>query len=99
MTKQLKSDDLIESAHADEGTEIQKLKSLAGVKLSPPEAQEVWPQLLEHKWYLSERLGKDVGLKVAAIDYFENVRRVTKRDEIRDTLPPILPFMRPLSHK
>ena len=26
-----------------------------------------------HKWILSERLGRDVGLRVAALDYFENV--------------------------
>jgi transitional endoplasmic reticulum ATPase len=30
-------------------------------------------KVLVHKWYLSERLGRDVGLKVATIDYFENV--------------------------
>jgi hypothetical protein len=30
--------------------------------------------VLEHKWFVSERLGRDVGLRVAALDYFENVR-------------------------
>jgi hypothetical protein len=30
--------------------------------------------VLEHKWFVSERIGRDVGLRVAAIDYFENVR-------------------------
>lgn len=49
------------------------LKRLAGVRLSASEARAVWPNVLEHKWFLSERLGRDVGLRVAAIDYFENL--------------------------
>ncbi|MBV8828971.1 MAG: DUF4032 domain-containing protein [Acidobacteriaceae bacterium] len=28
----------------------------------------------DHKWYLSEALGRDVGIRVAALDYFENVK-------------------------
>ncbi len=27
-----------------------------------------------HKWFLSERLGRDVGFRVAALDYVTNVR-------------------------
>ena len=50
------------------------LKELAGVRLRPAEARAEWPRVLEHKWLMSERLGRDVGLRVAALDYFENVR-------------------------
>ena len=50
------------------------LKELAGVKLRPAEARAEWPRVLEHKWFFSERMGRDVGLRVAALDYFENVR-------------------------
>src|SRR5437763_7501072 len=50
------------------------LMELARVKLSPAEARAEWPRVLEHKWFVSERLGRDIGLRVAAIDYFENVR-------------------------
>ena len=50
------------------------LKELAGVRLTPAEARAEWPRVLEHKWFLSERLGRDAGLRVAALDYFENVR-------------------------
>jgi hypothetical protein len=71
----------------------------AGLRLSPARAREVWPQVLEHKWYLSERLGRDVGLKAAALDYFKNVRRVTKRDELREVSPPALPYRRPLGYR
>lgn len=94
-----KLDHVIERVWADDGIEKRKLKSGVGVTLSPLEAQDVWPQVLEHKWYMSERVGRDVGLKAATADYFENVRRVTKRDEMRDTLPPTLPFMRPFGYR
>jgi hypothetical protein len=54
--------------------EQEVLKELAGVSLKPAEARAEWPRVLEHKWFVSERLGRDVGLRVAALDYFENVR-------------------------
>src|SRR6059058_1295 len=49
-------------------------RALAGVPVDTSAAQAAWPRILEHKWYVSERLGRDVGLRVAAIDYFENVQ-------------------------
>jgi hypothetical protein len=58
----------------DLGREREVLRDLCGVRLSRREAQAVWPAVLEHKWLLSERLGRDVGLRVAAVDYFENVQ-------------------------
>jgi hypothetical protein len=60
----------------DTGTceEQEVLGELAGVRLRPAEARAEWPRVLEHKWLMSERLGRDVGLRVAALDYFENVR-------------------------
>ena len=50
------------------------LRELAGVRLTPAEAASEWGRVLEHKWFVSERLGRDIGLRVAAVDYFENVR-------------------------
>jgi hypothetical protein len=35
--------------------------------------QKNWSAIENHKWFLSERLGRDVGHAVAALDYFENV--------------------------
>ncbi|MEW6127137.1 MAG: DUF4032 domain-containing protein [Acidobacteriota bacterium] len=49
------------------------LRKLAGVKLSHTEALTIWNRILDHKWFLSERLGRDVGMRVASIDYFENI--------------------------
>ena len=78
------------------------LKKLAGVKLSASEAHAVWPRLLEHKWFLSERLGHDVGMRVAAVDYFENIEppRPTRLIHTEsDTLPPRLPMMMRLGER
>ena len=99
MTEPIKLDHVIENVVADDGSETQELKSVAGLRLSSLEAREVWPQVLEHKWYMSERLGRDVGLRAAAVDYFTNVRRVTKRDEMREMTPPTQPFMRPFGYR
>ena len=51
------------------------LRALTGVTLGVTEACGLWPRIVEHKWFLSERLGRDVGLRVAAIDYLENIER------------------------
>lgn len=37
------------------------------------EAQTAWHRVLEHKWYSSERLRRDVGFRVAAVDFFDNI--------------------------
>lgn len=69
-----KLDYVIDSAIQPQLTDVQRtLNALAGVNLSAPEARAVWPRIREHKWYMSERLGRDVGWRVAVIDYFENI--------------------------
>jgi uncharacterized protein DUF4032 len=78
--------------------EQKKIRELAGVKLKAAEAPEVWTRILEHKWYISERLGRDTGLRVAAIDYFDNVHRTAdKFRRAQNSLPPRLRFMQPLT--
>jgi hypothetical protein len=70
-----KLDYVIDRALAVGACEEQKaIRELAGVRLDPADARAEWPRVLEHKWFVSERLGRDVGLRVAALDYFENVR-------------------------
>ncbi len=39
------------------------------------EAAEIFHEILEHRWYLSEAAGKDVGLRVAVASYVDNVLR------------------------
>lgn len=97
MARSLKSEHVLEEALAQyPKSQRRALRKLAGVKLSAAEAQAVWPRLLEHKWLLGERLGRDVGLRVAAVDYFENIQPPRPRVSIwteRDALPPRLPMM------
>jgi hypothetical protein len=80
--------------------ERRTIRNLTGVRLSDRNAREIWLAILDHKWYLGERLGRDLGLRTAAMDYLENIapppviRRVR-----RSTLPPRLPMMRGLFAK
>lgn len=48
------------------------LKKLVGQNFKKKEAAFVWEKANDHKWYLGERLKRDVGIKVAAVDYVEN---------------------------
>jgi Domain of unknown function (DUF4032) len=74
MTITFKLDYLIGKAvQRKEADARRTLQELAGVKLSGREAREVMPSIQKHKWYISERMGRDLGLKVAAIDYFDNI--------------------------
>ena len=96
------SEEVVADALAHDARHLRRsLRELAGVKLSVSEASDVWPRVLEHKWYLGERLGRDVGLRVAAVDYFENIRRPRQRTSLRANgggLPPRLPMMMPVGH-
>jgi hypothetical protein len=38
-------------------------------------AAELFHELLEHRWFLSERAGKDVGIDAAIADYIDAVLR------------------------
>lgn len=75
---------VIDCLRRDESeVERRMLRDLTGLTVTADEARALWPRLLDHKWYMSERMGRDVGLRVAAIDFFEHVEprpRVTPRE-------------------
>lgn len=77
------------------------LRKLAGVKVSASEADAAWLRVLDHKWYLSEQLGRDVGLRVAAVDFFENIEppRRPVRSRAAWTPLPRLPMMMPFDER
>jgi hypothetical protein len=52
---------------------VKLIGRLASVQLSPDEALMHWGHILDHKWYMSENQGRDVGIEVAALDYFKNI--------------------------
>ncbi|MEO6589622.1 MAG: DUF4032 domain-containing protein [Pyrinomonadaceae bacterium] len=66
-------DYVIETVLKNEPNAEQKtLKKLVDQDFTKEEAAFVWGKVNDHKWYIGERLKRDVGLKVAAIDYVEN---------------------------
>jgi transitional endoplasmic reticulum ATPase len=51
---------------------VSKIYEYSGHRFEPEIATDVWLEILEHKWHLSEKLGRDVGIKVACLDFVEN---------------------------
>ena len=66
-------DYVVDEIKKSEPSDEQKLlKNLIGQDFTKEEAVFVWEKVNDHKWYIGERLKRDVGLKVAAVDYVEN---------------------------
>lgn len=53
--------------------ERKTLKNLTGKSFSRTEAAKIWTKVQDHKWFVSEKLGRDVGFRVAAVDFVENI--------------------------
>ena len=51
---------------------------ISGTKFEPEIAADLWPKILQHKWLMSEKLGRDVGLRVACIDFLENIEQANE---------------------
>ena len=51
---------------------VTRLFDLSGHRFKPEVAVELWVKILKHKWLMSERIGRDVGLEAACFDYFRN---------------------------
>lgn len=49
------------------------LRKYLGRRFSKHYASIIWSRIEDHKWYVSERLARDVGFRVAAVDFFENI--------------------------
>jgi transitional endoplasmic reticulum ATPase len=52
-----------------------KIFELSGVKFESDAASDLWAKIEMHKWLLSEKVGRDVGLRTACIDFLENVEQ------------------------
>jgi transitional endoplasmic reticulum ATPase len=53
-----------------------------GHKFDPDRSEELCRKIVEHKWELSEKLGRDVGTRVAGVDFIENFELL--KEEIAD---------------
>ncbi len=49
-----------------------KIFEVSGVKFDGETASDLWAKILQHKWLLSEKVGRDVGFRTACIDFLEN---------------------------
>ncbi len=52
---------------------------LTGLRTEETEARTLWSSILEHKYLMSEKLVRNVGFRVAALDYFLNIDKRLKR--------------------
>jgi len=48
---------------------------LSGTVVEADLAADLWLQIINHKWLLSEKLDRDVGLRMACIDFLENMEQ------------------------
>lgn len=55
---------------------IDLMLALTHKRFGPEEARTLWKEMLLHKYYLSEKLGRNVGIRVAALDFLENQRGI-----------------------
>lgn len=52
-----------------------KIFKISGAKFDPDIAVDLWPKIVQHKWLLSEKLGRDVGLRTACVDFVDNMEQ------------------------
>jgi transitional endoplasmic reticulum ATPase len=50
-----------------------RIFDFCGRRFDSEVACDLWVNILQHKWFLSEKLGRDVGIKVACLDFIENI--------------------------
>lgn len=62
------------------------VEAMTGIVLPRREAKIVLERIPDHKWLLSEQLGRDVGIKVAAIDLVENFYHPVSRAAFGDRI-------------
>ena len=55
-----------------------KIFKFSGTQLDPDMAAGLWPKILQHKWLMSEKHGRDVGLRTACIDFVEHMEQAIK---------------------
>jgi SpoVK/Ycf46/Vps4 family AAA+-type ATPase len=48
---------------------------MSGESFEPDIAGGLWSKILDHKWLLSEKVGRDMGLRTACIDFLENMEQ------------------------
>jgi hypothetical protein len=70
------------------------LSKYTGRHVTEREANYLWPRIADHKWYLSERLSRDVGFHVAAVDYVENFYQPIAGEPSENKMTPYIKTMK-----
>jgi diguanylate cyclase (GGDEF)-like protein len=58
--------------------------ALIQIRLPEEEAQRDWKEILKHKFLISEKLFRNVGIHVATLDYYTNIKRKIVNPKIVD---------------
>jgi transitional endoplasmic reticulum ATPase len=58
----------------------------SGNKFEPEVARELWSKIIQHKWTLSEKLGRDVGVEVACLDLVRNIEPLRESPEVEERI-------------
>ena len=63
-----------------------RILSYSGKKVAPQAASDLWSKILLHKKELSDKLGREVGVRAACVDYMEAVEHGDREPEKEETL-------------
>lgn len=58
------------------------LYNLTSERFNEDEAKKFWRDILQHKYIISEKLDRNVGIRVAALDYLENIKMIIELPKI-----------------
>ncbi|MBD3320279.1 MAG: diguanylate cyclase [Chitinivibrionales bacterium] len=58
--------------------------ALIQIRLPENEAQRDWKEILKHKYDVSQKLGRNIGIHIAALDYYTNIKRRIRNPKIID---------------
>jgi len=58
------------------------LKVFTHLEIDPKKAEKVWSDILKHRKTMSKALGRNVGLRVAMLDYFISINKQIKNPKI-----------------
>jgi len=58
--------------------------ALIQIRLPEEVAKKDWHEILQHKYMMSEKLGRNLGIHVASLDYYTNIKRYVRHPKIID---------------
>jgi diguanylate cyclase (GGDEF)-like protein len=58
--------------------------TLIGIRLPEAEAKRDWQEVLDHKYLVSKQLGRNIGIHVATLDYYSNIKKARMHPKILD---------------